>query len=61
MVTSHILIVNNSMAQCSNKNRRNVMRRLLAFLNQPFFEQKYIILVKSIRLFCDWAYILNVL
>lgn len=45
------------MTQCSNKNRRNVLKRLVTFVNQPFFEQKYIILVKLIRLFCDWAYI----
>ena len=32
-------------------------RRLFSFLNQPFYEQKYIILVKFIKIFCDWAYI----
>jgi hypothetical protein len=32
-------------------------RRLFSFLNQPFYEQKYIILVKILRMFCDSAYI----
>jgi hypothetical protein len=32
-------------------------RKLSSFLKQPFYEQKYIILEKFLRIFCDWAYI----
>ena len=45
------------MAKYSNRTQQRAMGRLLTFLKLPFFEQKYIILVKLIRLFCDGAYI----
>lgn len=45
------------MAYITNIVGKNIFSRFFSFLRKPFYEQKYIILEKFLRIFCDWAFI----